>query len=131
MASSAKKTSQTARQFLQLCLQDGRIDPTLVGGVLEYWEKHPPAHPIAVLKAFHRLVAIELAKSEALVEHAGGVGPGAVAAIAAAMSRKYNRPITASEQSNPALLAGLRIRVGDDIYESSLAGQLAALGAAV
>ena len=47
------------------------------------------------------------------------------------MTKKYQRPVTATAKPNPKLLAGLRVRVGDDIYESSVAGQLAALSAAV
>ena len=54
-----------------------------------------------------------------------------LAAIAAAMTRRYGRPVTATARPNPALLAGLRVHVGDDIYESSIAGQLAALAASV
>ena len=84
-----------------------------------------------VLKAYARYVAHELAKSEAVVEHAGAINAATLAAIAAAMSKKYGRPVTASAKPNAALLAGLRVQVGDDIYESSVAGQLAALAAAV
>jgi F-type H+-transporting ATPase subunit delta len=45
--------------------------------------------------------------------------------------QRYQRPIAAAAQSNPGLIAGLRIRVGDDLYESSVAGQLAALVSSV
>jgi F-type H+-transporting ATPase subunit delta len=47
------------------------------------------------------------------------------------MTKKYGRPVTATAKPNPALLAGLRVHIGDDIYESSVAGQLATLSAAV
>ena len=65
------------------------------------------------------------------VEHAGAVNDAMLASIAAAMTRRYGRPVTASARANPALLAGIRVHVGDDIYESSVAGQLAALAASV
>jgi F-type H+-transporting ATPase subunit delta len=47
--------------------------------------------------------------------------------IEGAMTQRYKRVITASAKPNPALLAGLRVRVGSDLYESSVAAQLAAL----
>jgi F-type H+-transporting ATPase subunit delta len=47
------------------------------------------------------------------------------------MTKKYRRPITATARAHPALLAGLRVRVGDDVYESSVSGQLAALSLSV
>ena len=54
-----------------------------------------------------------------------------LAAIGAAMTKKYGRAVSATAKPSPALLAGLRVQVGDDIYESSVAGQLAALAASV
>ncbi|MEJ1973765.1 MAG: F0F1 ATP synthase subunit delta [Lacunisphaera sp.] len=43
------------------------------------------------------------------------------------MTKKYQRPVAATAKLNSQLLAGLRIRVGSDVYESSVAGQLASL----
>jgi len=128
----ANKQSQLlARQLFKLSLVDGLVSAERVVGVLGYLEKIQPAHPIAVLKVYHRLVATELAKSQALVEHAGTVSDSVLQSIAAAMTKTYGRPITVRTQANPALLAGLRVRVGDDVYESSVASQLGALAASV
>lgn len=131
MASGKKQIQQLARQFFKLSLVDGAVSPDRVAGVLEYIEKHRPANAIAVLKAYHRLVAVDVARGQAVVEHAGSITDSSLAAIAAAMTRKYGRSVTAIARKNDTLLAGLRVRVGDDTYESSVAGQLAALAAAV
>jgi F-type H+-transporting ATPase subunit delta len=131
MASQAKVAQQLARQLFSLSLADGVVSAERVGGVLEYVEKTAPANAVMVLKAYQRLIATEVAKSVALVEHAGAVGDGTLSAIAASMSKKYGRAVTATAKPNPALLAGLRVHVGDDIYESSVAGQLDALAASV
>lgn len=131
MASGSKKVQQLARQFFKLSVINGELSSDRVAGVLEYIEKHRPAHAMAVLKAYHRLVAAEFARGQAIVEHAGSIGDASLAAIAAAMTKKYSRPVTAVARKNDSLLAGLRVRVGDDTYESSVAGQLAALAAAV
>jgi F-type H+-transporting ATPase subunit delta len=131
MASKSKIAQQFARQLFVMSMVDGAVSPELVGGVLEYVEKKPPHNALLVLKAYHRLVATEVAKSVALVEHAGAINDGMLSAIAAAMTKKYGRAVTSTAKENPALLAGIRIHVGDDIYESSVAGQLAALASAV
>ena len=60
-------------------------------------------------------------------EHAGPVSDTTLKQIEDAMSKRYARTVTASARPNPKLLAGLRVRVGSDIYESSVAGQLATL----
>jgi F-type H+-transporting ATPase subunit delta len=80
-----------------------------------------------VLRRYQRLVATQLAKNRALVEHAGPVDDRVLRLIETAFARKYQRPIAAAARPAPALLAGLRIRVGDDLYESSVASQLAVL----
>ena len=131
MASGKKQLQRLARQLFKLSLVDGSVSPERVGGVLAYVERHHPAHARALLQTYHRLVAAELARARADVEHAGAVAQATLAAIAAAMTKRYQRPVSAVARRNDSLLAGLRIRVGDDIYESSVAAQLAALGATV
>jgi F-type H+-transporting ATPase subunit delta len=131
MASHAKVAQQFARQLFSLSLVDGAVSGDRVAGVLEYVEKHAVPNPVMVLKAYYRLVATEVAKGQAVVEHAGAVDDAMLAAIAAAMTRRYGRAVTATARPNAGLLAGLRVHIGDDIYESSIAGQLAALASSV
>jgi len=131
MASGKKQIQLLSRQFFKLSVVEGALSAERVSGVLEYIEKHRPANTLAVLKAYQRLVAAEFARSRAVVEHAGSISEATLATIAAAMTKKYARPVTATAQPNAALVAGLRVRVGDDTYESSVAGQLATLAAAV
>ncbi|HMD60387.1 MAG TPA: F0F1 ATP synthase subunit delta [Opitutaceae bacterium] len=131
MASYAKAAQQLARQLFRLSVVDGAVSAERVAGVLAYVEKHRPPNPVIVLKSYSRLVAAEMAKGEAVVEHAGAVNDGMLTAIASAMSRRYGRPVVATARPSADLLAGLRVRIGDDVYESSVAGQLAALAPAV
>jgi F-type H+-transporting ATPase subunit delta len=127
MAANQKKSQQFAKQLFRLSLVDGVISPERVTGVLEYVEKHKPANPLQVLKTYQRLVATELAKSRAVVEHAGSIDNSVLKTIAATFSKRYNRAITAVGKPNSSLIAGLRVRVGDDVYESSVAGRLESL----
>jgi F-type H+-transporting ATPase subunit delta len=115
-----KKTKLLAKQLFKLSLRQrpgvaraGRRRPRLDREAL-------PAPPALPAQAYHRSIATELAKSRALVEHAGPIGEATLRQIEAAMTKKYSRPVTASARPNPALLAGLRVRVGSDLYESSV-----------
>jgi F-type H+-transporting ATPase subunit delta len=127
MATAQKQAQQLAKQLFRLSLVNGEVSAERVAGVLEYVEKHRPAHPHAVLSAYRRLIATELARSEAVVEHAGAIPPATLDAIAANLARKTSRKVTITTKRNDALLAGVRIRLGDDLYESSVAGQLQTL----
>jgi len=131
MASGNKKVQLLARQLFQLSIVNGEVSTEQVAGVLEYVEKHRPAHSLALLKVYQRLVTAEIARGQAVVEHAGFINQALLAGIAAAMTAKYQRKVTSVARRNDALLAGLRVRVGDDVYESSVAGQLAQLARAV
>ena len=131
MASAKKQIQQLAKQFYKLSFDGSALSGDRVAGVLAYIEKHRPAHTLAVLKAYQRLVAAEVARGQAVVEHAGFASAPSLDAISAALSKKYGRTITWVAKRNDALIAGLRIRVGDDTYESSIASQLATLGASL
>ena len=126
-----KKTKALAKQLFKLSVVNGTVSPEQVTGVLGYIEKNVPRHGLAVLQLYHRAIVTELAKSNAVVEHAGPIGDTVLKSIEAAMTRKYSRPVAATSKPNPKLLAGLRIRIGSDVYESTVAGQLATLSSAV
>ena len=131
MASGKKQVQQLARQFLSMSIVNGEVSPDRVTGVLQYIEKHRPPHALDVLKTYQRLMAAEIARGQAVIEHAGPLNNTTAATIAELMTRRYGRRVTSLPRRNDALLAGLRVRVGDDVYESSVASQLATLAAAV
>jgi F-type H+-transporting ATPase subunit delta len=122
-----KQTKLLAKQLFKLSVVNGAVSPEQVAGVLGWIEKHQPRQSLALLKAYHHRIQIELAKSQAVVEHAGPVSDATLKQIESAMSKKYARPIAASAKPAPQLLAGLRVRVGSDVYESTVAGQLSSL----
>lgn len=124
---ASKQTKLLAKQLFKLSLVNGAVSPEQVAGVLAWVEKNQPTQSIALLKAYQHRIVQELAKSRAVVEHAGAVSDATLRSIESAMTRRYSRVVTATAKPNPALLGGLRVRVGSDVYESSIAGQLASL----
>jgi F-type H+-transporting ATPase subunit delta len=124
---ASKQSRQFARQLFRISLADGQVSAERVSAVLAHIAHQPPRQPLAVLRHYQRLITNQLARNSALVEYAGVIDDGMLRTIEAAFTRGYQRPITASAKPNPALIAGLRIRIGDDLYESSIASELAAL----
>lgn len=131
MSTHGKAAQQFARQLFRISLEDGEVSPDRVTGVLEYVEKHRPPNPVMILKAYRHLIAAELARGQAVVEHAGPLANAALQGIAATLARRYGRRVAGVSRPNPALIAGVRVHIGDDVYETSVAGQLAALASAV
>lgn len=107
---------------------DGRVDETRVRAVLaELPRAFPPTRLRPLLKNFYAAVARELRFSQARIEFAGTLPAGTADEIAAHFSARCGRPIAPAPEENPALLGGLRVQVGDDVFDASLAGTLARL----
>ena len=124
---SHRKAASLARQLFELTLEQGRVSAERVSAVLQWVEKHRPENTSEVLRVLKRLVEAEIARGQAVIEYAGEISPETIAQIAASMSRRYGRVIEPVAVPRPELIAGLRVRVGCDIYENSVVSQLAAL----
>jgi F-type H+-transporting ATPase subunit delta len=122
-----RKTLALARKLFKASLVEGSLAPERVTGVLQWVGQTRPAHALALLRAYRRLVEAEIGRGEAIVECAGDVSPEGIRQIADAMARRYRRPVTAVAKPCPALVAGVRVRVGCDVYENSIVSQLAHL----
>ncbi len=125
--SSRRKITALARQLFRLSLDGGRVSPERVGGVLAWVDKHRPSSASALLRAYRRLIGAELGRHRAVIEYAGDLAPSAFTAIAEAMSKRFDRSIEPVPVPQPDLIAGMRVRVGDCVFENSIVSQLAAL----
>ncbi len=105
----------------------GQIDTARVAAVLASLGGQKPRVRRGILKAYLHYMEIEDRRSRVLIEHAGNVGPAELEALRARLSKKYGRALRLETRENPALLAGLRASVADDIYESSVSSRLANL----
>jgi len=125
--STQRKSAALARQLFDLTLDQGRLSPERVTAVLQWVEKHRPENSSAVLRAFKRLVEDEISRSQVVIEYAGEAAPALFAEINASMARHYGRALETVTVARPELIAGLRVRVGCDIYENNVLSQLASL----
>ncbi len=130
MTTKSKKLKALASHLAELSRGSaGEIEEACVRSVLAEAEKaFPPRILRTILKFFYAEIARELRFSEARIEFAGTPLPGETAqALAAHFSKIYSRTIAPAPAENPQILGGLRVQVGDDVYDASLAGTLAKL----
>ena len=78
---------------------------------------------------FQRLVRLDRDRHTALVESATPLASGLRDSIQADLTRVYGPGLVAASCDNPALIGGVRIKVGSDVYDSSVRSRLAALEA--
>lgn len=128
---SQKAIRRDARSLYKLSLgADGLLDAGRVTSILAALEANPPASYLPILRAYQRLVAAEVARGEARIEHAGPLSADEAALIAASFTKRYKRAVTPITTPNAALIAGVRVRVGDDVFDLSAAGTIGAIAAA-
>jgi F-type H+-transporting ATPase subunit delta len=82
---------------------------------------------LGVLSRWLRLVRLDRAKRLADVESAVPLPADARAAIEAALARVLGPDLATSFADNPALIGGVRVKVGSDVYDGSIQGHLAAI----
>ena len=81
----------------------------------------------AFLKAFHKAVVLEIHKDTLTIESAHELSSEVVDQLVADFSRGRTRPLQVQLKSNPELIAGVRVRLGDTVYDASLSGNLQSL----
>jgi len=83
-----------------------------------------------VLGALARLVRREQSRKQVLVESARFLDPATEANIRESLTNKYGQGLNFEFRTNPDLLGGLKVRVGDDVIDGSVKSRLERLESA-
>ena len=102
-----------------------------VAEVLAGFQQVQHRRHLTVLKTFLNYLRREVALQTAVVSTPTGLSEDALNAIEVQFSKLYNRPVNAVTQPDTSLIAGVRVRVGDDVYDASVAGRLQRLAESV
>lgn len=122
-----KRAQREAKQLFRLCLVNGLLDENHVRQVVQRVVAADHRDCRAILSQFGRLVKLELARHTATIESATLVPPDLRAAIEAGLTRRYGPGLTTTFIERPALIGGMRIQVGSDVYDGTVQSELAAL----
>ena len=119
-----KETRQLSKALLRASVTDGQLDSGRVASLVKSLIEKKPRHYIQVLEAYQRLIRLELEKRTATIESATELSPDAGQQMVANLKRRYGNDLTARFVVNPELLGGMRIRVGSDVWDSSVRNRL-------
>jgi F-type H+-transporting ATPase subunit delta len=123
----SKQARRDGKQLYQNCVVDGRLDEARVRGVVKLVADRKPRGWLAALTHFQRLVKLEVDRRTARVESPTPLDAGQQDRVRAKIDSLYGAGLSYEFVQNPALLGGLRIRVGSDVYDGSVEARLAAL----
>ena len=116
----SKLALREARQLFRGCRVNGLLDETRARQALARLSERRPRGYLQILARWHRLVKLDLEQRAARVESATPLPADLRNAVAGKIRAKYGQGMNISFQQNPALIGGLKIQVGSDLYDGSV-----------
>jgi len=106
---------------------DGLLDENRVREIVRRVLEAKPRGYLAILSHFERLLKMDVQRRTAVVESAAALPADLQTRVQADLSRSYGPGLNISFAQNPALIGGLRIKVGSDVYDGTVRARLNAL----
>jgi F-type H+-transporting ATPase subunit delta len=119
-----KEIRQLSRKMLRASFTDGEPDPGRISSLVDSLITQKPRNYINVLKHYKRLLRLELEKRHATVETSSEVDPAIRSEIIANLKTKYGNDLSTEFHVDPQLLGGMRVRVGNDVWDGSVRNRL-------
>lgn len=123
----SKQARRDGKHLFNTCRINGLLDDARVRQAVQAVIARKPRGYVAVLSHFQRLVKLDLDRRAARVESAVESSPALMESIKAGLTRRYGPGLEVAFSINPALIGGLRIKVGSDVYDGSVQARLAGL----
>ncbi len=120
----SKVATATARRIFRLCQTGGRLDEAKLAAAVRQLGQEKPRDFRGILFALKRLVRLEMERRRVIVESASDLDQASRDRIISGLAVKYGVDLTFEFRTNPELLGGLKIRVGNDVFDGSVKGRL-------
>ena len=119
-----KEIRRLSRKMLQASFTDGQLDPGRIASLVDSVIAEKPRNYVNVLKNYKRLLRLEVEKRHATIETASAVDPTIRSEIVSNLKSKYGDDLVSEFHVDPQLLGGMRIRVGNDVWDGSVRNRL-------
>ena len=124
---TSKQARRGAKELFRDCIVNGVLDENRIRNVIAKVAELKPRGYVEILSHFERLVKLEVERRTARVESAVPLSPEVQAEVKNKLGALYGQGLSISFTQNPALLGGLRIKVGSDVYDGSVQARLEGL----
>jgi F-type H+-transporting ATPase subunit delta len=123
----SKQAKREAKELFRACLANGLLDEGRVRQAVQRVIEARPRGYLGILSHFQRLLKLDLERRTARIESATPLAADLQAKVQEGLSKTYGPGLATTFTQNPALIGGLRIKVGSDVYDGSVQARLAAL----
>ena len=125
----SKQARREGKALFNACRVNGALDEDRVRQAVSAVIAQKPRGYVAILSHFQRLVKLDIERRKALVESATPLNDALAASVKANLTLRYGQGLDVSFAVNRALIGGLRVKVGSDVFDGSVKGRLAELEA--
>jgi F-type H+-transporting ATPase subunit delta len=119
-----KDAATAARRLYRICKADGTLDEAKFSKVVKTVSEKKPRNFRGILVTLKRLLEIDLAAKHVTVDSASELDAATKESIVAKLTKQYGADLTFEYRVNSALLGGIRIRKGDDVWDGTLKTRL-------
>jgi len=120
----SREARRAAREMFRLSLVDGRLDNARIKDLSGRLVSEKPRSYLEILKEFTRLVRLELASRHAVIESAMALPDEQTSRLSADLKTRFGDDITTEFRVQPDLIAGIRIKVGSDVWDGTVRNRL-------
>jgi F-type H+-transporting ATPase subunit delta len=122
-----KEIRRLSREMVRTSFTDGQLDRGKIASLVQSLIAKKPRNYIGILQNYKQLLRLEIQKRHARIESATELSAETNSRILQSLKRKYGRDLTTEFVVNRELLAGMRIRVGSDVWDGSVRHRLESL----
>jgi F-type H+-transporting ATPase subunit delta len=120
----AKEARRVSRQLFRHSFTEGKLDKEKISHMVESLLAEKPRHYVDALKVYQRLIRLETEKRHVVIESATQLNSALANQIVTNLRARYGEDLTTEFRTNPELLGGLRIKIGDDVWDGSVQNRL-------
>jgi F-type H+-transporting ATPase subunit delta len=120
----SKQALRDARKLFRQCEVNGLLDEGRVRQTVALLSSKKPRGYVEILSRLHRLVKLNVEQHAASVESAVPLSAEQQAQVRSQLGGIYGVGLAISFSETPALIGGLRIQVGSDLYDGSVKTRL-------
>jgi F-type H+-transporting ATPase subunit delta len=125
-----KQTRRDAKNIFRSAFTNGVMDEAKVRLAVKKIVELKPRGFLGMLEHFKRLVKLEQDRRATKIESAVPLSPEQQEGVRASLQRIYGQGLNFSFEQNAGLIGGLRVRVGSDVYDGTVAARLQRIEAA-
>ena len=122
-----KQSRRFAKQLFKSCQANGRLDADRTQKSVQLLIEKKPRGYFGILQHLHRLVKLDEASRTARVESAVALGQAQQQDIQDSLNQLKGGNVTVEFAENPRLIGGMRVKIGDDVFDGSVKTRLTGL----